>query len=109
MGGIYEPGVNPEAFASMHLGREHGMFVGGGCVGGVRRSDVGVGCGRYRVMLPSVCLATVVGVFYVLVVGGALFGWLLFVVVVCLSGCLWGFVVVYWVGLGAVDASVLVR
>ena len=62
MGGTYEPGVNPEAFASVHLGREHGMFVGGGCVGGVRRSVVGVRCGRYRVMLPSDCAAMVVGV-----------------------------------------------
>ena len=47
--------------------------------------------------------------YHVLVVGGALFGWLCFVVVVCLLGCRWGFVVVCWVGLGVVDASVLVR
>ena len=47
--------------------------------------------------------------FCVPVVGGASFGWLFFVVVVRCSGCLWEFVVVYWVGLGAVDASVLVR
>ena len=46
---------------------------------------------------------------HALVVGGALFGWLFFVVVVCLPGRRWGFVVVCWVGLVAVDASVLVR
>ena len=46
---------------------------------------------------------------HVLVVGRALFGWLCFVVVVCLLGCRWGFVVVYWAGLEVVDASVLVR
>ena len=47
--------------------------------------------------------------YHVLVVGGALFGWLCVVVVVCLLGCWWGFVVVYWAGLGVVDASVPVQ
>ena len=51
MGGAYDPGVRPEAFASMHLGREQGVFVAGGCLGGV----VGVGCGRYCVMWPAAC------------------------------------------------------
>ena len=87
---MYEPGVSPEAFANMHLGREHGMFVGGGCVGGVRRSDVWVGCGRYRVMLPSDCAATVVGVMSCSCCGWG-FVWVdVFVVVVCLPGCRWG-------------------
>ena len=47
--------------------------------------------------------------YHVLVVGGALFGWLCVVVVVCLLGCWWGFVVVCWAGLVSVDAFVLVR
>ena len=46
---------------------------------------------------------------HVLVVGRALFGWLCFVVVVCLLGRQWGFVVVCWAGLEVVDVSVLVR
>ena len=99
MGGTYEPGVNPEAFASVHLGREHGMFVGGGCVVGVWRSDVVVGCGKYRVMLSWVCSAVVVGA-----VLCSCCGWgFVWVAVFCCCGLLFwvsmGFVVVCWVGL----------
>ena len=74
-----------------------GAWVWGLVVGGVV---------LYRLKIALLCCFVC---YHVLVVGGALFGWLCFVVVVCLLGCRWGLFVVCWAGLGVVVVSVLVR
>ena len=77
-------------------------MVFGMCVWGLPVGGIVLCCLKIALLCWFVC-------YHVPAVDGALFGWSCFVVVVCLLGCWWGFVVVCWAGLEVVDASVLVR